>query len=55
MESIIVDAQNQFASVMDNWDPGKPLRKTTLDDRTHLWTHPQMNKLVIPPDQDLYR
>ena len=54
-ESIIVDAQNQFASVMDNWDPGKPLRKTTLDDGTYLWTHPQMNKLVIPPDQDLYR
>ena len=54
-ESIIVDAQNQFASVMDNWDPEKPLRKTTLDDGTHLWTHSQTNKLVIPPDQDLYR
>ena len=54
-ESIIVDTQNQFASVMDNWDPGKPLRKTTLDDGTHLWTHLQTNKLVIPLDQDLYR
>ena len=54
-ESIIVDAQNQLASVMDNWDSKMPLRKTTLDDGTHLWTHAQSNKLAIPPDQELYR
>ena len=54
-ESIIVDAQNRLTSVMDNLDPKRPLRKTTLDDITHLWVHPQTNQLVVPPDQELYR
>ena len=53
-ESIIVDAQNRLASVMDNWDQKEPLQKTMLEDGTHLWTHAQSNKLVVPPDQELY-
>ena len=40
---------------MDNWDPKTLLQKTTLEDGTHLWTHAQSNKLVVPPDQELYR
>ena len=54
-ESIIVDAQNRLASVMDNWDPKMPLQKTMLEDGTYLWTHAPSNKLVIPPDQELYQ
>ena len=54
-ESIIVEAQNRLTSVMDNWDPKMPLQKTMLEDGTHLWTHAQSNKLVVPPDQELYR
>ena len=55
MESLIVEAQNQLASVMDGWDPKKPLQKTTLDDEISVWTHPSTNKLVIPLDQKLYQ
>ena len=55
MESHIVDAQNRLASVMDNWDMKEPLQKTTIEDGTSIWTHPQSNKLVILPDQELYR
>ena len=55
MESIIVNAQNRLASIMDNWDAKEPLQKTTIDDGTHIWTHPQTNKLVIPLDQELYQ
>ena len=55
MESLIVDAQNGLASVMDNWDTKEPLQKTTINDGTSIWTHSLTNKLVIPPDQELYQ
>ena len=54
MESLVVDAQNRLASVMDNWDTKEPLQKTMIDNGTHIWTHPLTGKLVIPPDQELY-
>ena len=55
MESLIIEAQNHLMSLMDNWDLKEPLQKTTLDDGTNVWAHPRMNKLVIPPDQELYQ
>ena len=54
-ESLIVDAQNQLASVMDNWNTKEPFWKTMLENGQCLWTHPHTNKLVIPPDQSLYQ
>ena len=53
-ESLIVDAQNQLLSVMDNWDVRNPLQKTLLGNEQYLWMNPSTKKLVISPDQQLY-
>ena len=55
IKSTIVDAQNRLASIMDSWDSKQPLQKTTLNDGTYIWTEAHTNKLVIPPDQELYQ
>ena len=55
MESDIVNTQNRLTSIMDKWDDKEPLLKTAIDEGTYIWTHPKTRKLVIPPDQELYR
>ena len=40
---------------MDKWDNKEPLLKTVINEGSYIWTHPKMRKLVIPPDQELYR
>ena len=55
VESNIVDTQNRLASIMDKWDDKEPLLKTVINKGIYIWTHPKTRKLVIPPDQELYR
>ena len=54
LEKHIVQAQNEMASIMDNWDHKTKLTKTSLaPEPRFMWHDPRSRKLVIPPDEDL--
>ena len=56
LEKHIVQAQNEMASIMDNWDHKTKLTKTSLiPEPGFMWHDPRSQKLVIPPDEDLQR
>ena len=54
-EDHIVQAQNRMNSIMDNWSETELLQKKSIKDGQFMWTHPKSDKLVIPPDHQLYR
>ena len=56
LEKHIVWAQNDMASIMNNWDHKRKLTKTPLSPEAEfMWHNPSSNKLVIPPDEGLHR
>ena len=56
LQDRIVQTQNKHAEHMDAWDGQTILGKAPLPSGPgYRWTHPEMNKLAIPPDETICR
>ena len=56
LQDHIVQTQNKYAEHMDAWDGQIILDKALLPSGPgHQWTHPETNKLAIPPDETICR
>ena len=56
LEKHIIQVQNEMASIMNNWDHKMKLTRTPLTPEPgFIWHSPQMQKLIIPPDENLRR
>ena len=56
LQDCIVQTQNKYAMHMDAWDGQIMLNKSPLPSGPgYQWTHPDTNKLAIPPDETIHR
>ena len=56
LEKHIIQAQNEMASVMDNWEHKTTLIKTSLTPEPgFMWHDPKAKKLVISLNEDLWQ
>ena len=56
LQDHIVQTQNKYAAHMDAWDGQITLNKSPLPSGPgYQWTHPETNKLAIPPDETVCR
>ena len=56
LQDHIVQTQNKYAAHMDAWDGQIALNKSLLPSGSgYQWTHPDTNKLAIPPDETIRR
>ena len=56
LQDRIIQIQNKYATHMNAWNGQITLSKSLLlSGSGYRWTHPETNKLVIPPDETICR
>ena len=56
LQDRIIQIQNKYATHMNAWNGQITLSKSLLPSGPgYHWTHPETNKLVIPPDETIRR